>query len=88
MTAISKEYQLETDQLLFALEMDERRITQINPYTDTVDVVILSDPAWVDFGSGPVYWIFEMLLINPADESRRPLADRAVLYREECGEPL
>ena len=47
---------------------------------EPVEVIILSQPAVLDWPSSPSYWIFEMHLVDDALRAEHPLADRAVRY--------
>ena len=47
---------------------------------EAVEVIILSQPAVLDWPSSPSYWIFEMHVVDDALREEHPLADRAVRY--------
>ena len=47
---------------------------------ETVEVIVLSQPAVLDWDDAPSYWIFEMHVLDEEAQALHPLADRAVLY--------
>ena len=52
----------------------------------TVEVVLLSQPALMDFGPGSTpYMVFEIHLLSERDQTAHPEADRAVMYLKRDG---
>lgn len=47
---------------------------------ETVEVIVLSQPAVLDWDDAPSYWIFEMHVLDDGVRARHPHADRAVRY--------